>query len=75
MSRRRPLPEQVWDAIYEKLDILAAHDYRVQALTQYQYRINGVIDIYPVNRRWHDLRSGQRGNYNALGTIPTIVRS
>jgi hypothetical protein len=66
MSRRKTLPDSVWGIIHEKLDILAAYDYRVQSLTQYQYRINGVIDIYPVNKRWHDLRSGQRGNYNDL---------
>jgi hypothetical protein len=66
MSRRRPLPDYVWDAIHERLDILAAHDYRIEPLTDYQFRINGVVDIYPVNKRWHDLRSGERGSYEEM---------
>ncbi len=66
MSRRTPLPDSVWEIIHEKLEILAAYGYRIEPLTEYQYRIDGVIDIYPVNKRWHDLRSGERGSYNEM---------
>jgi hypothetical protein len=66
MSRRKPLPDWIWDLIQEKLEVLIAYDYQVQRLTQYQYRINGILDIYPVNKRWHDLRSGDRGDYKEL---------
>jgi hypothetical protein len=66
MSRKKPLPDWIWDLIGEKLEVLIAYDYEVQRLTQYQYRINGVIDIYPVNKRWHDLRNQERGSYGEL---------
>jgi hypothetical protein len=66
MSRKTPLPDWIWDLISEKLEVLVAYDYQVQMLTQYQYRINGVLDIYPVNKRWHDLRSGERGTYSEM---------
>lgn len=66
MARRKPLPESLWAIIHEKLDILAAYDYKVEPLTDYQFRINGVIDLYPVNKKWHDLRSGRRGTYKEL---------
>jgi hypothetical protein len=66
MTRRKRLPDSVWAVVHEKLDILAAYDYQVEPLTLYQYRINGVLDIYPVNKRWHDMRTGQRGEYNEL---------
>ena len=54
------------ELILEQIDVLIAYDYEVERLTQYQYRINGVLDIYPVNKRWHDIRSGERGNYNQM---------
>src|SRR4051812_46337259 len=53
-------------AIFEKLAILAARDFQVEALSAYQYRINRIIDISPVNRRWHDIRTGERGTYQEL---------
>jgi hypothetical protein len=69
MARRKKLPDAIWEIIHEKLDILVAYDYQVEPLTEYQYRINGIIDIYPVNKRWHDIRSGERGNYEELVTF------
>jgi hypothetical protein len=46
MARGR-LPKSVWGAIFEKLDILAAQDHTIEALSAYQYRIDRQIDIYP----------------------------
>ena len=66
MARRKPLPDWLWELIQEKLEVLIAYDYQVQRLTQYQYRINGILDIYPVNKRWHDLRNGDRGSYDEM---------
>ena len=66
MARRRKLRDTDWEIIHEKLDVLIAQNYQVEALTDYQFRVNGVLDIYPVNRRWHDLRSGGRGFYYEL---------
>jgi hypothetical protein len=66
MSRRKKLPDHTWEVIHEKLEILTAYDYQVEPLSDYQFRINGTIDIYPVNKRWHNIRSGKRGTYNEL---------
>jgi hypothetical protein len=37
------------------------HD--VRKLTEYQYRIDGVLDLYPTRHRWHLLSSGERGGF------------
>lgn len=39
----------------------------VRKLTDYQYRINEVIDVYPIHRRWHELKCGKRGVYPVEG--------
>src|SRR5205807_4294702 len=69
MTRRKKIPDSVWAVIHEKLEILVALDYHVKPLTEYQYRINGVIDIYPVNKKWHDLRNSERGEYQELVSL------
>ena len=66
MARGRRLPDSVWAAIREKIDILIAHDHQITFFTDYQFRVDGGIDIYPVNRRWHDLRNGKRGTYKDI---------
>ncbi|QOR55583.1 MAG: hypothetical protein UMS36scaffold28_73 [Phage 59_13] len=39
----------------------------VTRLTEYQYRINEQLDFYPLHRRWHDIKTNERGDYkNAL---------
>lgn len=37
----------------------------VQKLTEYQFRINGKIDIYPIHKRYHIIKTGKRGSYSA----------
>ena len=34
---------------------------KVEQLTPYQYRINDELDLYPVNKRFHNIKTGQRG--------------
>jgi len=38
-------------------------EHEVRRLTEYQYRIDGVLDIYPTHRCWHLLRRGWRGRF------------
>lgn len=39
-----------------------------QCLNQfYQYRFWGWLDVYPSNKKWHDLKTGKRGRYVELG--------
>lgn len=37
--------------------------YSVHCFTPYQWRINGVVDIYPVGKRFHDIKRNTRGDY------------
>lgn len=37
--------------------------FKVKKLTDYQFRINGLIDLYPTNRRFFHLKKKTRGNY------------
>ena len=52
-------------------DILALseHGYRVRKLTEHQFRVNGRLDLFPTNRRWHDLKTNTRGGYGSALVI------
>ena len=49
-------------------DILALEraGYAVEQKTQYHFRINGIIDLYPTHNRWYDLRTHTRGGAQDL---------
>lgn len=47
----------------KKLEVLG---FTVVALTEWQYRINGRLDIFWQSQRWHDIRENKRGDYNEL---------
>ena len=51
-----------WDGMKARLEA----KYRVQYLTEYQWRINDEVDIYIVNRKYHILKSGKRGDYRDM---------
>jgi hypothetical protein len=46
-------------------EILALREtgHSVVRLTEYHFRIDGALDLYPTRRRFHDLRTGKRGTY------------
>ena len=37
--------------------------FKVTEITEYQYRINDTIDLYPVRGRYHNIKTQQRGSY------------
>lgn len=46
------------------------HNLNIRELNHgYQLRIGGVIDIYPTNKRWHYLVTGERGGYTSITDI------
>lgn len=47
----------------EDILALAPLGYRVRELTAYQFRVNNRLDLYPVHRRYHDLKTDRRGTY------------
>lgn len=48
----------------QEIEALAQQGYAVKKLTEYQYRINDMIDLYPIHRRWHNIKTGLRGTYH-----------
>lgn len=57
-KRVRPIIENKLETLSEK--------YNVERKTDYQYRINGILDIYPQNQRYHDIRKNKRGDYKEM---------
>ena len=56
---------RIWQMIENKLETLS-RKYNIEKKTQYQYRINGMLDIYPQNKRYHDIKNNKRGDYNDM---------
>lgn len=38
----------------------------IQELSPYQFRINGVLDIYPTHHRYHDIKKNRRGGFRHI---------
>ena len=56
--RRIRLPKRTDD-----IEVLRAEGFRVRRITPYQFRIDEALDLYPIHRRWHDLKANKRGTY------------
>lgn len=52
-------------------DIKGMH--KVVQLTEYQYRIDDTLDIYPSNRKWHLLKTGERGQFRNIEQIKKLL--
>jgi hypothetical protein len=46
-------------------DIIAMRDggFEVKELTPYHFRVNGTIDLFPISRRYHNIKKNTRGHY------------
>jgi hypothetical protein len=53
----------------EAIGKLKRRGYEVQELTPYQFRINGLVDLYPIHNRWHNLQTGERGGGKGFGDL------
>lgn len=75
---RRPLvhesKEQVFARRASYIPELDGAGYSVKQLTPYQYRINGFLDVYPVNARFHDIRTGKRGSFHGQNLASFVRR-
>lgn len=59
----------------EILDLRGA-GFDVRQLTDYQFRIDGRLDLYPIHRRYHDVQANRRGSYrNAKDIAVRVLRS
>lgn len=50
----------------EALEILVAYDFEVYQLSDYHFRINNRLDIWPSSKKWYDLKTGMKGEYGDL---------
>lgn len=48
----------------EEILNLSSHGYIVEKKTDYQYRINGIIDLFPIHALFHHIKRNKRGKYN-----------
>lgn len=59
----------------DEIFALRNEGYKVEQLTPYQFRINGVLDLYPIHNRWHHINTGQRGGTrNLVERVRTLLR-
>ncbi len=50
----------------ESMEELVALDFSVFPLSEYHFRINYTLDVWPSTGKWHDRSSGKRGTYSNL---------
>ena len=43
--------------------------YEVNRLSDYQFRINGILDLYIVNKKFHNIKTNKRGQYKTVSEI------
>jgi len=48
------------------LEILVAHDYLVEQLQTYHFRINKRLDVWPSSKVWMDVKTRRKGKYDDL---------
>lgn len=61
-KKRAEKEASFWNEMKKKLE----SKYKVEYLTQYHWRINNEIDIFPTNRRFHNFKTQQRGDYKDM---------
>lgn len=49
-----------------ELEELVAFDYEVVQLSDYHFRINGKLDVWPSSKKWYHTRTHRKGNYKSL---------
>lgn len=60
--------KEVWT---KKIEGLRRFGFDIQEFTPTHFRVAGFLDIFPVNRRYHDIRKNERGKYESLA--PFII--
>jgi hypothetical protein len=66
--RARRLPDRT-----EEILRLRADNFSVKRLTDYQFRVDGRLDLYPIHRRYHDTKTNKRGTYQTAKQIAIRV--
>lgn len=50
----------------EALEILVSWDYAVEQFSEYHFRINSRLDVWPTSKKWYDRKTGRKGEYEEL---------
>lgn len=50
----------------KEIESLSDFGYFVVKITPYQYRVDGLFDLYPIHNRWHNLKTNKRGGAKSL---------
>ena len=50
----------------DELEALVSFDYSVVQFTEWHFRINGRLDIWPPRRKYYDNKSMRKGTYSTL---------
>jgi len=53
----------------EDLSKTLGQHYNVRKLSPYHFRVEGQIDLYPTNRLFHVIATGERGHYDKPGLL------
>lgn len=60
----------------EAILALKGKGFDVRALTEYQFRIDGALDLFPIHQRYHHLPTQARGGYrNPVDVAMRFLRS
>lgn len=51
---------------------LVDEGFKIHRFSDYQFRINGRIDIYPTNGKWHDVVTNKRGSFRGQNVAKFI---
>lgn len=49
-----------------QMEVLVAYDYRVVQLSEYHFRINNRLDVWPSSKKWWDNKTMRKGEYENL---------
>ena len=53
----------------EIINRLISEGYKVEWKTDYQCRINDILDLYPIHHRFHNIKTNKRGGYKHVHLI------
>ncbi len=71
-EHNRGIREKQREKRTKAIEGLSVAGYKVRKLTEYQYRINDRLDIYPTWAKWHDIKTGARGEFKGKRVIEFV---
>ncbi len=74
-AKKRQLKEQRDKSIEELFDLCTEHNMTIEDVNNdYQLRINGVMDVYPTNRKYCLIKKQRWGQYNRTEDLLEIIK-